>query len=79
MRGPSWLGEAVCTAPAMVLFCTFMCCGMLLLTGLVWLLAALNAQALILPVFGVGMLANLPLSFVLGGRFARWLFPLDEA
>jgi hypothetical protein len=61
----------------MVLLCAFMCCGMLLLTGVVWLLVVLDARALVLPVYGLGMLANLPLSFVLAGRLARWLFPLD--
>lgn len=56
---------------AMTLFCAFLCAGLVLLAGCVWILGAMGAKALVYPVFGLGFIALFPLSLVLAGRLAK--------
>lgn len=79
MRGLSWLVEVACTAMAIALFCTLLCGGLIVLTGLIWFLRVLGADVLVMPIFGAGMLANLVLSFLYAGKIARWMFPRTAA
>lgn len=79
MRGPVWLREVACTTAAMTLFCVLLCGGQFLLSGLLWLLNAVGANVLVVPAFVVGMLGNLVLSFILGGKLAQWLIPRADA
>jgi hypothetical protein len=56
---------------ALALFCAFLCVGQVVLVGCVWALAAIGANDLVYPMFGLGFISLFPLSFLLAGRLAQ--------
>ncbi|WP_165229264.1 hypothetical protein [Aquisphaera insulae] len=70
-----WQTEAACTVTAIVLFCVLQCMGLMILAALGMLLNLVELNVLIHPAFGLGLIANLVVSFLLGGKLARRIFP----
>lgn len=59
---------------ALILHCALLCAGLVVLTGVGWLLAIAGLEVLMLPAFGLGLLILFPVTFALAVRFAaRWL------
>lgn len=59
--------------------CLLICAGLVILSALVWVLAALGAQDLVLLVYGLGIILNIPFSFVLTVRLVRRFDPERSA
>jgi hypothetical protein len=55
---------------ALVLFCLLLCAGLVALSLGVRALAAVGANGLMLPLWGLGFLSLSPLAFIVAGRLA---------
>ena len=53
---------------ALSLFCLLLCAGLLVLGVGAWALGAVGASGLVYPLWGLGLLALIPLAFISAGR-----------